>query len=136
MNDQNLRWQQHFENYKKALLTIEEVIPKYSQLSELEKDGLMHRFEFTLNLAWNVMQEYLKYAGYTEIMGMRASITQMAQDGLVDGFVWDDILTARNELSHIFTQDKSHTYLDNMVNDLLPSLQAFRPQMEEEPDNT
>lgn len=130
MDNNGLRWKQRLENYKNALLTVEEVIPMYAQLSELEKDGLIQRFEFTFDTSWKVMQDYLKYSGYADVKGPRACIAQMAQDGLIDAFLWGDILIARNELGHIYDEDKSRIYLDNIVNDFVPALRAFKQQME------
>ena len=130
MENNESRWKQRFENYKNALLTVEEVIPKYAHLSELEKDGLIQRFEFTFDTSWKVMQDYLKYSGYNDIKGPRSCIAQMAQDGLINAFLWGDILIARNELSHIYDEDKSRSYLENIVNDFLPVLKDFRQQME------
>ena len=52
MENNNTRWLQRFEHYEKALITIESVIPRYQQLSDLEEDALIRRFEFTFDLAW------------------------------------------------------------------------------------
>ncbi len=129
-DNKETRWKLRFENYKDALLTFEEVVPRYSQLSELEKDGLIQRFEFTFDLAWKVMQYYLKHVGYADIKGPRPCITQMAQDNLIDAFLWEELLTARNELSHIYDENKSRAWLDKIVSDFLPVLQEFKLQME------
>lgn len=64
--------------------TLQEIIPRYKDLNELEKDGLIQRFEFTFDLAWKVMQDYLKFAGYKDVRGPSACITQMAQDTFID----------------------------------------------------
>ena len=110
-----LRCKQRFGNFKNALLTIEEVVPRYYQLSDLEQDGLILRFEFTFDLAWKVMQDYLKSAGYADIKGPRSCIKQMAQNNLLDGFRWEEMLTARNELSHIYDETASRNYLDHVA---------------------
>lgn len=99
-------WQLRFENYSDAL-TLEEIIPQYSALNELEKDGLIQRFEFCFDLAWKVMQDYLKFVGYKDIKGPRPCITQIARDGLLDPFVCEDVLLARNELGNIYDEEKS-----------------------------
>ncbi len=130
MGATDIRWKLRFENYTDALHTFEQVVPRYAVLSELEKDGLIQRFEFTFDLAWKVMQDFLKYAGYPDIKGPRAYITQMAQDNLIDAFVWEETLTTRNELSHIYNEDKSRVLLDKIVADFLPVLQEFKRQME------
>ncbi len=130
MDNKDIRWKLRFENYIDALSTFEKVVPEYAQLSELEKDGLIQRFEFTFDLAWKVMQDFLKYAGYPDIKGPRACLTQMAQDNLIDAFIWEEILTTRNELSHIYNEDKSRILLDKIVAHFLPVLQEFKLQME------
>lgn len=131
MDANDTRWKQRYAQYKEALLTIEEVVPKYAQLSELEKDGLIQRFEFTFDLAWKVMQDYLKAAGYADIKGPRSCIKQMAQDNLVDGFNWEEMLNARNELSHVYDEAKSRSYLDNIVLGFTPVFKEFRLKMEQ-----
>jgi len=131
LENQAARWVQRFGNYKQALLTIEEVVPGYGQLSDLEKDGLIQRFEFTFDLAWKVMQDYLKHAGYADIKGPRACIKQMAKDNLLDAFVWEEILDARNELAHIYDEGASRVHSDSIVNSFVPAFRAFKLQMEQ-----
>ncbi|MBI3502609.1 MAG: nucleotidyltransferase substrate binding protein [Bacteroidetes bacterium] len=126
---QDIRWKQRFENYCAALKTLEEIIPRYKELSELEKDGLIQRFEFTFDLAWKLMQDYLKFIGYNDLKGPRPVITQMAQDGMLDPFIWEDLLLARNELSHIYNEKKSRTYLDKIIFDYFPALNELKNKM-------
>lgn len=129
MENKNSRWQLRLENYRQALKTLEEIVPRYNALNELEKDGLIQRFEFCFDLAWKLMQDYLKYTGYKEIKGPRPCITQMAQDGLLDPFVWEDVLLARNELSHIYNEEKSRVYLDKIIFDYYPALTDLKNKM-------
>ena len=108
---------------------MEEIVPRFSDLNELEKDGLIQRFEFTFDLAWKVMQDYLKDTGYSGIKGPKPVIKQMVKDGLLNPFVWEDILTARNELSHIYNEEKSRSYLDKIIFDYCPALVEFKNTM-------
>ena len=124
-----LRCNQRFGNFKKALMTIEDVIPRYYQLSELEQVGLIKRFKFTFDLAWKVMQDYLKSAGYVDIKGPRSCIKQMAQNNVIDGFRWEEMLTARNELSHIYDETESRNNLVNVVNIFVHVFKEFREKM-------
>jgi hypothetical protein len=48
-----------------------ELQPKYKTLSPLEQDGLLQRFEYTFELAWKVMQDYLLDTGYKGLRGPR-----------------------------------------------------------------
>ena len=124
------RWQLRFDNFKKALSTLEEVVPRYKVLTELEKDGFIQRFEFVFELSWKVMQDYLKYIGYTDTKGPRPVMTQMAKDGLIDPFVWEEILKVRNELAHIYDEKKSRDCLDKIVYSFYPELVKFKDLME------
>jgi hypothetical protein len=60
MREQDIRWQQRFENYKKALAKLGEAVQLDSmrELSELEKQGTIQAFEYTHELAWKVMQDF------------------------------------------------------------------------------
>lgn len=75
------------------------------------------------------MQDYLKYIGYQDIKGPRAVITQMAQDEIPDPFIWDYLLLARNELSHVYDEQKSRSYLDKIIFDYYPALVDFEDKM-------
>ena len=67
MEQQDTRWKQRFSNYKKALTTLSNGIQQYHEtgLSELEKQGIIQGFEFTHELCWKVLQDFLKYQGET-----------------------------------------------------------------------
>jgi len=127
--ENDIRWKQRFENYCEALNRVEEISVNFKTLSEIDKDALIHRFEFTVDLSWKVMQDYLKYAGYMNLKGPRASITQMATDGFIDQYSWEEIIECRNTLSHIYDEEKSRILLDQIMFIHLPNLQIFRDTM-------
>ncbi len=103
MNQTDIRWKQRFSNYRKALGKLEEAVSKNSidELSELEKEGLIQRFEYTYELAWKTLQDLLREKGYMEIAGPNPVIAQAFQDGyLSDGEIWKNIKTSRELTSH------------------------------------
>ncbi len=130
MDNTDIRWKQRFEQYKNALQTIEDVVPEYSQMDELQQDGLIHRFEITFDLAWKVLQDYLKYTGYTDVNGPRPSIKQAVKDGIIDAFIWEELLTARNELSHVYDEEKSRQHLNYIVTKFLLAFRSFKETMQ------
>ena len=54
----NLRWRQRFDNFQRALLV-------------LEQQGLIQGFEFTHELACNLLKDYLQHQGISGIIGSR-----------------------------------------------------------------
>lgn len=100
----NVRYLQRFENYQKALALLEIACENPPQ-SLLEKDGIIHRFEYTFELAWKTLQDIAAYRGYDGIVGPRPVIEQSFSDGLIqDGVLWFQMLRDRNETSHIYDE--------------------------------
>lgn len=100
-----IRWQQRLANYDNALsqLTSAVQLSKQRNLSELEKQGLIQAFEFTHELAWNVMKDYFFYQGNTSITGSRDAVRESFNKGLiVDGEGWMEMIVSRNQTSHTY----------------------------------
>ncbi len=64
-DDQDIRWKQRFQNYRKAFASLQKFVNK-GELSELEKQGLIKAFEYTYELVWNTLKDFLTYKGQTE----------------------------------------------------------------------
>lgn len=103
--DVDCRWKQRFLNYQKALGKLQEAVAlsKQRALSELEAQGLIQAFEFTHELAWNVMRDYLVFQGYNMITGSRDALRLAFKVGLIDdGENWMDTIISRNKSSHTY----------------------------------
>ena len=74
----DIRWKQRLQNYKKALGTMESAVELAAvrELSDLEKQGVIQGFEFTFELAWNLMKDYLEEQGITGIIGSKNAVRQ------------------------------------------------------------
>jgi nucleotidyltransferase substrate binding protein (TIGR01987 family) len=129
MNSKEIRWKQRLSNYREALNTVLELRPKYKTLSPLEQDGLLQRFEYTFELAWKVMQDYLLETGYKGLKGPRNVIKQMGQDDLLNPFVWEEIMQTRNRLSHIYDEEVSRDLFESIINNFIPALEEFEKKM-------
>ena len=91
MNTKNkdIRWQQRFQNYKKAYLQFEQALTlKNPDL--FQKQGVIQCFEYTFELAWKTLQDYLsEKMGYVDIKGPRPALEQSFSDGILrDGVTW------------------------------------------------
>ncbi len=119
MSKPDIRWQQRFENFRNALGSLTEAVELYRQrpLSKLEKQGLIKAFEFTHELAWNVIKDYFEYQGNTSIMGSRDATREAFNRGLiVDGENWMDMIRCRNLTSHTYNQETADDIVEDTVN--------------------
>ena len=105
--DEDIRWKQRFQNYKKALATMKNAVELAAarELTDLEKQGVIQGFEFTFELAWNVMKDYLEEQGITGIIGSKNAIRHAFNKGIIeDGEVWMDMVKDRNLASHVYDE--------------------------------
>lgn len=107
----DIRWKQRFANYEKALKQLTEAVNEHNSTnSPLIKEGIIQRFEFTHELAWKVMKDYLEYEGLQGIVGSRSATKEAFNKGLIeDGQIWMDMLETRNKTVH--------TYMENILNE-------------------
>ena len=104
---QDIRWQQRFSNYRKALRQLGDavVLRRLRPLTDLEKQGLIQAFEYTYELGWNTLKDYLAYQGITDIVGARDAIRQAFRRELIaDGEGWMDMLADRNLTAHTYNE--------------------------------
>lgn len=126
-------WQQGFENFLRAFARLEVAIElcKIRPLSELEQQGLIHVFNFTHELAWNVMKDYFTYQGNANITGSRDAVREAFANGLVqDGESWMDMIKCRNQSSHTYNQSVADMVAERVIVNYFPLFVAFAERME------
>ncbi len=100
-----LRWEKCLSNYEKAFHLLKRFIEK-ENLNEFEKQGLIKSFEYTYELAWNLMKDYLLYQGITEITGSRDAIRQAFHKGLIEnGEIWMAMIQDRVLTVHTYNEE-------------------------------
>ncbi len=107
MDNQNIRWIRRWGNYQKALQQLKEAVElkRQRELSNLEKQGMIQAFEYTHELAWKMLSDFLKSRGAAEIYGSRDASRQAFQLGLVeDGELWMKMIQSRNLTSHVYDE--------------------------------
>ena len=105
MSKKDIRWEQRFSNYQKALTQLKKFIDK-GELSQLEKQGLIKAFEYTYELAWNTIKDFLEFSGQTDIYGSRDAFRKAFELRIIeDGESWMDMLKSRNTTSHTYNED-------------------------------
>ncbi|OPJ65308.1 nucleotidyltransferase substrate binding protein [Clostridium chromiireducens] len=101
--NEDILWKQRFSNYKKAAMQLEEFIEK-DELNKFEIQGLIQCFEYTFELAWKTMKDYLENEGF-EVKSPRQTIQTAFQTQLVtDGHTWIDALEKRNLMAHTYDE--------------------------------
>ena len=117
------------ENYRRALERLEQAATAYTAApaDALYRDGLIQRFEFTVELAWKSLKEYLSAQGVIfEVISPRAVLKEACAAGVLkDQQIWNDILAARNVTSQVYEEQTAVTVAQRICADFLPALQAL-----------
>ena len=107
VSDDTPRWRHRFSNYARAFALLREAVEGMDDapLSQLEKEGLIRRFKYTMELAWNVARDYLEHEGVVfDQVTPRAVLRRAFEANLIaDGQVWMDALDTRNRMSHTYS---------------------------------
>lgn len=96
---EDIRWKQRFNNYLRAMQSLSRAVALSEQreLSELEQQGLIQGFEFTHELGWKVLKDYLEAQGLVGLIGSKNATREAFKNALiVDGEAWMDMIKARN----------------------------------------
>lgn len=130
MPDQDIRWQQRFANYQRALAQLTRFLDR-DELNELEEQGLIQSFEYTHELAWKVLQDFLKYQGDPDIMGSRDASRKAFERGLLgeDGQVWLDMIESRNMTSHTYNEETARAIVTAITDRYFDAFCALRDTM-------
>lgn len=114
----DVRWKQRFENFQRALNQLSAAVrlSETRPLTDLEKQGLIQGFEFTHELAWNVLKDYLEMEGIQGLVGSRSTVREAFKRGLVrDGEIWMDMIEKRNLSSHTYNQSVAEAIVSAVV---------------------
>jgi len=125
MEQKDIRWKQRFENFQKAFLRLTEAL-ELEELSELERNGLIQRFEFTLELSWKVMKDYLEEKGFSFKSSPKDTFRLAQENNYIDyAQSLIDGLDIRNELSHDYDGAKFEKYEGQLRDKTHPALEKL-----------
>ena len=102
---EEVRWHYRFRNFSCAFSLLREALEEEAgTLNQLEREGVIQRFEYTFELAWNLLKDRLEHDGVSlPTVTPRQVIRQAFQAKLIqDGDTWVDMLTDRNRMSHTY----------------------------------
>ena len=133
MTNEDIRWQQRFANYCKAFSQIKQAVDlaRQRKLSELERQGLIQAFEYTHELAWKTMKDFLESRGNASIYGSRDATREAFKLGLIqDGEVWMDMIKNRNRSSHTYNEATAEEIANAIVEEYLQEFETFQQTFE------
>ncbi len=106
MDTNDIRWKQRFQNFEMAFQRLKEAV-ELPNLNELEKNGLIQRFEFTLDLSWKVLKDFLEEKGFSFKPSPKDTLRLAQESGFID-YAQEliDGLDMRNILSHDYSGKK------------------------------
>ena len=146
MKSKDIRWVQRFSNFNKALDKLEEAVSRIQEdypidkegniaddqfLDDILKEGLIQRFEYTHELAWNVMKDFLIHAGNINIFGSKDASREAFSAGLIEnGEIWMDMIKSRNKTSHTNNEETADEIFIKIMNGYIHQFIKFRDKME------
>jgi len=129
----DIRWKQRLASYQRALAQLRAAVSlrQIRPLSELEQQGLIQAFEFTHELAWNVMRDYLRSLGQEGLLASRDSTRAAFAAGLiVDGETWMDMIISRNLSSHTYNVTTANSLTQKISESYATLLVEFEKKMQ------
>ena len=130
MKNQDIRWVQRFDNFKRAFARLAEAAAQAKQrkLSELEEQGLIQAFEFTHELAWNTLKDFLEARGTTvKIYGSRdATREAFAAELIKNGEAWMKMIEHRNETSHTYNEKIANAIVEAILTRYVKEFEGFQ----------
>ena len=128
MIHQDIRWQQRFANFKRAFLLLREAMESdIAQMSQLEKEGIIQRFEYTFELAWKVLKDKMEGDGVVlDKISPKAVVRQAYHAKYIqDAELWLKMIGDRNLMSHTYDFAKFEVVIQAIADDYLPLLDAW-----------
>ena len=129
----DVRWIQRFNNYKKALKQLMEAVEltKERELSNLEKQGLVQAYEFTQELSWKVLKDFMQSRGTQDLFGSKDAVREAFKIGVIEnGDIWMDMIKSRNLTSHTYNESAIEEIIDLIVNKYYEEFKIFNQRMD------
>lgn len=129
----DIRWVQRLNHLQKAFSQLKEAVDLHQTrpLSSIEQQGLIKSFEFTHELAWNVMKDFFTYQGNNSIMGSRDAVREAFSYQLVeDGEGWMEMIKSRNQTSHTYNESVAFAIIDKITTQYFSLFDIFIKKME------
>jgi nucleotidyltransferase substrate binding protein (TIGR01987 family) len=125
------KWENKLENFEKANAQLQKALLQ-KDYNDLEREGVIKRFEFTFELGWKTLQDYIEAIGHEDVKGPRKVIKRAFADNIIsDGQGWINMLDSRLESVHTYSEptiikifDDIKSLYGKLLNDLVIELKS------------
>lgn len=121
------RFEYRFDNFQQAFKRLEEAIDrvKDSSRDDLLIAGLIQTYEFTLELGWKTMKDFLYEKGF-DLHGSKDAMKQAFQEGFIkDGRMWMQAIDDRNITAHTYDSKVADDVLKKIRKDYFPLMKEL-----------
>ena len=129
------RWIQRFNNFKKSLRKLSEIVDdkEIIELTEIERDSIIKRFELTFELSWNLLKDFLELQGYTELYGSRNTFRIAFERGIIhDGEMWMEMIESRIKSAHTYDEENANDITNKIYSHYIELFNQLRLTMEKQ----
>lgn len=133
MTAKDIRWIQRFNNYQKAFVQLKEAVKLSEQreLSKLEEQGLIQAFEYTHELAWNTLKDFLENRGVINMYGSKDTTREAFNAGLIeDGETWMQMIESRNLTTHTYNEATAAKIVSSVIHSYFAEFEKLQSRME------
>jgi len=134
MTTQDVRWIQRLNHFNKALSQLKEAVELAGRrpLSKLEEQGLIQAFEYTHELAWNTLKDFLESRGAGNLYGSKDTTREAFKRELVEnGEAWMDMIKSRNLTSHTYDETIASQIVSAILNSYHAEFEALRLKLDD-----
>ena len=131
----DIRWQQRLSNFERALALLRAaLIDGPAALNQLEKEGVIQRFEYCFELAWKTTKSYMEANGFVFAVVMPRQVLKeaFAAKLITDGQVWIAMLDHRNLLSHTYNPVVFEEAVETIHQQYLPAMERLFSFLQQE----
>ena len=124
----DVRWRQRLQSFRKAFAHLSKAaaLAKERELSDLERQGLIQAFEFTHELAWNTLKDFLESQGVTDLYGSKPATREAFAKGLIEnGEEWMAMIKSRNRSSHTYNEKTAEEVASAVLSSYVPEFEKF-----------
>lgn len=133
MNAQDIRWIQRFNHFTQAFSQLKDAVELAQQrpLSKLEGQGLIQAFEYTHELSWKTLKDFLENRGVQNLYGSKDTTWIAFSTGLIkNGEIWMDMIVSRDLTSHTYAETTAAKITSAILGDYFTEFATLHTKLE------